>query len=181
MGMKDEILKLLMDDLAAYYPPNIDGMESIEDIIKKSSNSDLQLRLIALKEFILKEKLTDANLYRPLYDDNFGDTELDIIEHYIKTDAKLDPEHAKVLNRIAELIGFKYTALPRSVNIPATQRVTNLTNPSIDMSINSSIVNQLTRYLAADINQQLAADINQQLLNYLASESQNDLQDPFSV
>jgi len=108
--MKDEILKQLMDDLASYYPPNIDGMESIEDIIKESSNSDLQLRLIALKEFIVKEKQTDANLYRPLYNDEFGDIELDIIEHYIKTDAKLDPEHAKVLNRIAELIGFKYTA-----------------------------------------------------------------------
>ena len=178
--MKDEILKNLMDELAAYYPPNINGMPDMYGIIKSRNCSDLQLRLIALKEFILKEKLTDANLYRPLYDDNFGDTELDIIEHYINTDAKLDPEHAKVLNRIAELIGFKYTALPRSVNIPATQRVTNLTDPSIDMSINSSIVNQLTRYLAADINQQLAADINQQLLNYLASESQNDLQDPFS-
>jgi hypothetical protein len=181
MGMKDEILKQLMDDLAVYYPPNIDGMESIEDIIKKSSNSDLQLRLIALKEFILKEKLTDANLYRPLYDDNFGDTELDIIEHYIKTDAKLDPEHAKVLNRIAELIGFKYTD-PKTLEFKynATQRVKYLTDPSVDMSINSSIVNQLTRYLAADINQQLAVDINQQLMNYLASESQNDLQDPFS-
>ena len=95
--MKDEILKQLMDDLesyylpnqltndlAVYYPPSIDGMESIEDIIKESSYSDLQLRLIALKEFILNEKQTDANLYRPLYNDEFGDIELDIIEHYIK-------------------------------------------------------------------------------------------------
>ena len=164
-----------MDELESYYSTSKGYISSnnIAAINLPSKLSDLQLRLIALKEFILNEKRTDANLYRPLYDDNFGDTELDIIEHYINTDAKLDTEHAKVLNRIAELIGFKYTALPRSVNIPATQRVTNLTNPSIDMSINSSIVNQLTRYLAADIDQK-------QLLNYLASESQNDLQDPFS-
>ena len=181
--MKDEILKNLMHELESYYSTASKGYISSNNVAAAnlpSKLSDLQLRLIALKEFILNEKRTDANLYRPLYDDNFGDTELDIIEHYINTDAKLDIEHAKVLNRIAELIGFKYTALPRSVNIPATQRVTNLTDPSIDMSINSSIVNQLTRYLAADINQQLAADINQQLTNYLASESQNDLQDPFS-
>ncbi len=135
--MKDEILKQLMDDLAAYYPPNIDGMESIEDIIKESSNSDLQLRLIALKEFILKEKLTDANLYRPLYNPEFGHIELDIIEHYIKTDAKLDTEHAKVLNRIAELIGFKYTA-PKKREYTATQRVTHLTAPYQGMTTSSA-------------------------------------------
>jgi hypothetical protein len=137
MGMKDEILKQLMDDLAAYYPPNIDGMESIEDIIKESSNSDLQLRLIALKEFILNEKQTDANLYRPLYNPEFGHIELDIIEHYIKTDAKLDTEHAKVLNRIAELIGFKYTA-PKKREYTATQRVTHLTAPYQGMTTSSA-------------------------------------------
>jgi len=175
MGMKDEILKNLMDSLASYYPPNIAGMPGMDDIIKSRNYSDLQLRLIALKEFILKEKLTDANLYRPLYNPEFGDTELDIIEHYINTDAKLDTEHAKVLNRIAELIGFKYTD-PKTLECKytATQRVKYLTDTSIDMSINSNIVNQLTRYLAADIDQK-------QLLNYLAAESQNDLQDPFSV
>ncbi len=135
--MKDEILKQLMDDLAAYYPPNIDGMESIEDIIKESSNSDLQLRLIALKEFILNEKQTDANLYRPLYNPEFGHIELDIIEHYIKTDAKLDTEHAKVLNRIAELIGFKYTA-PKKREYTATQRVTHLTAPYQGMTTSSA-------------------------------------------
>jgi hypothetical protein len=137
MGMKDIILKQLMDDLAAYYPPNIDGMESIEDIIKESSNSDLQLRLIALKEFILNEKQTDANLYRPLYNPEFGHIELDIIEHYIKTDAKLDTEHAKVLNRIAELIGFKYTA-PKKREYTATQRVTHLTAPYQGMTTSSA-------------------------------------------
>jgi hypothetical protein len=135
--MKDIILKQLMDDLAAYYPPNIDGMESIEDFIKESSNSDLQLRLIALKEFIVKEKQTDANLYRPLYNEEFGDIELDIIEHYIKTDAKLDTEHAKVLNRIAELIGFKYTA-PKKREYTATQRVTHLTAPYMGMTTASA-------------------------------------------
>jgi hypothetical protein len=142
MGMKDIILKQLMDDLAVYYPavyfpPNIDGMESIEDIIKESSNSDLQLRLIALKEFILNEKQTDANLYRPLYNEEFGDIELDIIEHYIKTDAKLDPEHAKVLNRIAELIGFEYTA-PKKREYTATQIVTHLTAPYMGMTTASA-------------------------------------------
>ena len=135
--MKDIILKQLMDDLASYYPPNIDGMESIEDFIKESSNSDLQLRLIALKEFILNEKQTDANLYRPLYNEEFGDIELDIIEHYIKTDAKLDPEHAKVLNRIAELIGFEYTA-PKKREYTATQRVTHLTAPYQGMTTSSA-------------------------------------------
>ena len=148
--MKDEILKQLMDDLAAYYPPNqltndlavyyppnIDGMTSIEDIIKESSNSDLQLRLIALKEFILNEKQTDANLYRPLYNEEFGDIELDIIEHYIKTDAKLDPEHAKVLNCIAELIGFEYTA-PKKREYTATQRVAILNAPYMGMSAGSA-------------------------------------------
>ena len=167
--MKDEILKQLMDDLesyylpnqltndlAVYYPPSIDGMESIEDIIKESSNSDLQLRLIALKEFILNEKQTDANLYRPLYNDEFGDIELDIIEHYIKTDAKLDPEHAKVLNRIAELIGFKYTApkkrkytvtqrvtVPKKREYTVTQRVTHLTAPYMGMTAASASVGYL--------------------------------------
>ena len=135
--MKDIILKQLMDDLAAYYPPNIDGMESIEDIIKESNNSDLQLRLIALKEFILNEKQTDANLYRPLYNEEFGDIELDIIEHYIKTDAKLDPEHAKVLNRIAELIGFEYTA-PKERKWTATQRVAILNAPYMGMTAGSA-------------------------------------------
>ena len=135
--MKDIILKQLMDDLAAYYPPNIDGMESIEDIIKESNNSDLQLRLIALKEFILNEKQTDANLYRPLYNEEFGDIELDIIEHYIKTDAKLDPEHAKVLNRIAELIGFEYTA-PKKREYTATQRVAILNAPYMGMTTASA-------------------------------------------
>ena len=130
--MKDEILKNLMDELAAYYPPNINGMPDMYGIIK-SRNSDLQLRLIALKEFILNEKQTDANLYRPLYNPEFGDIELDIIEHYIKTDAKLDPEHAKVLNCIAELIGFEYTA-PKKREYTATQRVTHLTAPYMGMS-----------------------------------------------
>jgi len=144
MGMKDEILKQLMDDLAVYYPavyypPNIDGMESIEDMKRamNPSNSDLQLRLIALKEFILNEKQTDANLYRPLYNPEFGHIELDIIEHYIKTDAKLDPEHAKVLNRIAELIGFEYTA-PKKREYTATQIVTHLTAPYMGMTTASA-------------------------------------------
>ena len=114
----------------------------IEDIIKKSSNSDLQLRLIALKEFILNEKQTDANLYRPLYNPEFGHIELDIIEHYIKTDAKLDPEHAKVLNRIAELIGFEYTA-PKKREYTATQRVTHLTAPYMGMTAVSASVGYL--------------------------------------
>ena len=137
--MKDEILKQLMDDLASYYPPNIDGMLSIEDMKRtmKTSNSDLQLRLIALKEFILNEKQTDANLYRPLYNEEFGDIELDIIEHYIKTDAKLDPEHAKVLNRIAELIGFEYTA-PKKREYTATQRVAILNAPYMGMTTASA-------------------------------------------
>ena len=137
--MKDEILKQLMDDLASYYPPNIDGMLSIEDMKRtmKTSNSDLQLRLIALKEFILNEKQTDANLYRPLYNEEFGDIELDIIEHYIKTDAKLDPEHAKVLNRIAELIGFEYTA-PKERKWTATQRVAILNAPYMGMTAGSA-------------------------------------------
>ena len=172
--MKDEILKQLMDDLASYYPPNIDGMLSIEDMKRtmKTSNSDLQLRLIALKEFILNEKQTDANLYRPLYNEEFGDIELDIIEHYIKTDAKLDPEHAKVLNRIAELIDFEYTA-PKKRKFTVTQRATGLTAPYISMDMNSSIVNHLTNYIAADIDRTL-------LLNYLDAGSQNDIQDPLS-
>ena len=146
--MKDEILKKLIDELAAYYPPNIDGMELINPLDSPSIEySDLQLRLIALKEFIVKEKQADANLYRPLYNPEFGDTALDIIERYIKTDAKLDPEHAKALNRIAELIGFEYTA-PKKREYTATQRVTHLTAPYMVYN-NSSIVNHLTSYLAA--------------------------------
>jgi hypothetical protein len=131
MGMKDIILKKLMDDLESYYPA-LDIPGSMNNIIK-SRNSDLQLRLIALKEFILNEKQTDANLYRPLYNPEFGDIELDIIEHYITTDAKLDSKDAKILNRIADLIGFEYTA-PKKREYTATQRVTHLTAPYMGMS-----------------------------------------------
>ena len=88
----------------------------------------MQLRLTALKEFILIEKDTDANHYRPLYNPEFGDIELDIIEHYINTDAKLDPKDAKILNRIAELIGFEYTTTPgRRIFNSWRQIVTNNT------------------------------------------------------